>query len=115
MNNQRSNDDTDSADKKYIACEQANHVAADRKCKPTYGVIWKSLLDNGISISDAAAFVASMMKTRFVHETFVTKDDEDNSELTDTHHVSMIYDVIQEHEKEVFISYFTSAFSSEQN
>ena len=43
-NNQRLNADRDSTEREFIACGQVGHVAADRRCKPTYSVIRKSLL-----------------------------------------------------------------------
>ena len=84
-NNQRSNDDRDSSDKRCITCGQVGHVVADRKCKPTYSVIRKSLLDKALSVPDAAALAASMMKTHFVDKKSITKADEYNSKLIDTH------------------------------
>ena len=52
-----------SEDKKFMVCGLSGHFAADRKCKPNYGVIRQILLDKGLSVSDAAAIVASMIRT----------------------------------------------------
>ena len=78
-------------------------------------MIRKSVLDKGISERDTAAFAVSMMKINFVDEKSITKDNEDKSKLTDTRHVSIIDDVIQEHEEAVFTSYLRSAFYLQQN
>ena len=54
-----------------------------------------------------------MMRNHFVNEESTSGDNEENSEMADINHVSILDDVIHEHEKEVFTSYFIAALYSE--
>ena len=56
-----------------------------------------------------------MMNTRFVIDESTHADCEKDSELTDTHHVSILDEGINEHVNEVFTSYFMADGSSERS
>ena len=75
-------------------------------------MIRKLLLDTGLSVPDAAAIAASMLKTHFGNDESTPEVDEEDSEISHIHHVSIFDDIVLDHEKEVFTSYFMAALST---
>ena len=107
-------EEKNSNDQKCLLYRQSGHVAADRKCKLSYGVILQTLLEKGLSIPDAAEIAESMMRKHYTasNDPEVDKDDDWTSEM---HTVTKLDETTEEHENGVFKAYLRSKLESTKN